>query len=220
LTHELPLEKVLNLLEFEKTPLGYGRQWGDLVFSITESFNCWFLIRGSHKTQHEFSLPHEVRVMSRISPIEMMALIYRLWAEVHTKQEPLDECLVWGEKWTSYRRQIKALIPPPPSIWADREYLRFCLTYIERQRDWVDHDYEIRFSQIPGQLRIKALETEVYCPARGNWIDESIISAKDLFRRLPKRFIGDVVVFQNKGNKLMIDSREIPARFSELQTDQ
>ena len=144
-----------------------------------------------------------------------MATIYRLWAEVYAPEESLDTFLVWGKKWLDYQAVVKKLIPPPPTIWAEREFLRHCFNYIEREHDWVDVDYDIRFSQIPGQLLIKAKNTEVCCPARGQLIGETVVSAKAMFRRLPKRFIGDVVVLQTKHNELCIDSHRVPARWND-----
>lgn len=212
---EQPLEAVLDLLGFVPANLGRVRQFGDLEFGVCESLNCSFLSRDGRVTSRTWTPPYEVRIFSPIAPIDLMATIYRLWSEVYPNQEPPDTDLYLGMKWTEYRREVKKLIPPPPTLWADREFLRFCLTYIERSHDWVDADYEIRFSQAPGQLLIIAKDSEVYCPARGNWVGEIVISAKALFRHLPKRFIGHVVTLQSEGDKLRIDTRVFPARWTE-----
>ena len=210
-----PLEGVVKALGFVEVPLGYMRKWGDLEFDVCESIGCHFLIRSGKVTARTAWPPHEVRIFSPVAPIELMATIYRLWAEVHEQDDPPDTLLLWGKEWLDYQRELKKLIPPPPTIWAEREFLRHCLTYIERLHDWVDNDYDIHLSQVPGQLRIQARETEVFCPARGNWIGETIISAKELFRRLPKRFIGQVVMLQMESDRLRIDNRVLHARWQE-----
>jgi len=212
---KMPLERALELLDFIPTATGYTRKWDDLEFSAGESFDCWFLIRGGFCTKRTAFPPHEERIYSPIAPIDLMATIYRRWSEVYFSKESLDTFLIWGKEWIDYQREIRKLIPPPPSLWAEREFFRHCLNYIEQQYDWIDEEYDIVFSQAPGQLRINAKEIELYCPARGNWIGEMTISAKSLFRWLPKRFIGQVVSLQAKSDKLIIDSRQFPARWSE-----
>ena len=212
---KMPLDKALEVLEFIPTPLGYQRKWDDLEFSAAESFDCWFLMRDGFCTKRTACQPHDVRISTPIAPIELMAAIYRLWSEVYAPKESLDPFLLWGKEWIDYQQEIKKLIPPPPTLWAEREFLRHCLNYIEQHIDWVDDDYDIVFSQSSGQLRINANKIELYCPARGNWIGETTISAKKLFRGLPKRFIGPAVMLQTKSDKLIIDGRQIPARWSE-----
>lgn len=217
-----PIESVINSLEFKPTPYGFTREWHGVEFDIGESYNCWFLIRAGVCSKRQASPPHDIYISSPIAPIELMANIYQLWAEVYNRNNPfeqvkgkIDSFLIWGKEWTDYQKEIKALIPPIPTIWAEREFLRNALNYIERQHDWVDVDYDIQFSHMPGQLRISAENTEIYCPARGNLIGEVLVSAKALFRHLPKRFIGDVVSLQFKGHKLFIYSREFPARWTD-----
>lgn len=216
LSDKQPLATVLETLEFAPSPLGgYERKWDDLTFSACEAFDGWFLIRGTYRTQRELWPPYEVRVASQIAPVDVMATIYRLWAEVYRGRQAPDAYLLWGKEWLDYQREVKALLPPPPALWAEREFLRHCLTYIERLHDWVESDYEIRLAQIPGQLRIQAKDAEVFCPARGSWPGEIVVSAKDLFRRLPKRFNRSAVALQIEGDKLIVESRIIPAKWSD-----
>lgn len=225
LTDKLPIEKLLDALEFVPNPTGVGfvRRWGIVEFQACQSMCCWFLSRGFIKRSSTppydirvIGWPYEIRLEYEMAPIKMMAIIYPLWADAHRGEEPHDVFLIWGKEWLDYQRELKRLIPPPPTIWADRGFLRHCLTYIEQLHDWVDADYDIRFSQVPGQLRINAKETEIYCPARGNWVGETFVSAKALFRRLPKRFIGHVVMLQIEGDKLRIDTHIFSARWVEL----
>lgn len=216
LSHKQPLVTVLETLEFTPTPLGsYERKWGDLVFSACEAFDGWFLIRGAYRTPRELWAPYEVRVTSQVASVDVMATIYRLWAEVYRGRQPPDAYLLWGKEWLDYQREVKALLPPPPTLWAEREFLRHCLTYIERLHDRVESDYAIRLAQVPGQLRIQAKDAEVFCPARGSWPGEIVVSATDLFRRLPKRFNRRAVVLQIEGDKLIVESRIIPAKWSD-----
>jgi hypothetical protein len=212
LVDKQPIERVLQTLEFEPYDLGYRREWGLLELTACEAINCWFLVR-SYSTPREIGWPYEIRIEANIAPIELMAIIYRLWAEAHPGTETHDAYLVWGKEWIDYKREMKSLIPRPPTVWAEREFLRYCLTYIERQHDWIDADYEIRFSQVSGQIKITANNTEVYCPAHGNWVGESVVQAKELFRSLPKRFMGNVVMLQALGDKIGIDNRKFKARW-------
>lgn len=217
-----PIESVLQSLEFESADFGHKRKFHDVEFSAGESFSSWFLIRAGSTTKLSWTPAHDINIFTPIAPIELMATIYKLWAETYDQKEPfdiikgpIDSFLLLGKKWIDYRKEVNALIPQIPTIWEQREFLRNALNYIERQHDWVDEDYDIQFSHIPGQLRISAKNTEVYCSARGNLIGEANVSAKTLFRNLPKRFLGDVVALQFKGNKLVIYSREYPARWTE-----
>jgi len=214
-TNPLPLEAVLPMLKFMPTDKGYVRKWNDLEFVACESIGCWFLIRDGYCTKREAWPPHEIRIFSPISPMELMATIYKLWAAVYRNKETLDPLLIWAKEWVDYQHEIKALIPPPPTIWAEREFLRHCFNHIERMHDWIDTDYDICFSQTRGQLRINAKNMELYCPAHGNLLGETVVSAKDLFHRLPKRFSGQVVMLQINGDKLIIDRHVIPAHWDE-----
>lgn len=221
LTKQQPLANLLESLDFIKTDTGYAWKTDKLDFSITMGFfNTWFLVRGPYITSRAMYTEHEILLESNISPIEFMAKLYKLWSEVFNNQETSDPNLIWGQKWIQYQEDVKAMIPPPPTIWADREFLRFCLSHIERLHDWIDKDYEISFTQIPGQLKITANHTTVYCPARGYLLGEIVVSAKALFRHLPKRFIGDIVSLQSKGDKLLLDGRSFPARWVELNSYQ
>lgn len=217
---EMPLEKALEILEFIRAPSGFTRKWDDLEFSAGESFDCWFLMRGGFCTKRTATPPHDVRILSPIAPIKLMASIYELWVEVFgvhafDKIKHIDPFLLWGKEWIDYQRELKMLIPRPPTIWAEREFLRHCFNYIEQKYDWIDHDYNIIFSQVRGQLRIMANDLELYCPARGYLLGETSVSAKSLYRNLPKRFIGNVVMLQYDKGKLAIDNREFPAGWKE-----
>lgn len=225
LTDKLNVKDALKVLGFVELPSNgcYFQRWGIVEFTACESMFGWSLIRSytkrtesAPKAMREFGSPYEIKMGGEIAPVDLMAIIYPIWAEAYPGKEPEDVFLIWGKEWLDYQNDVKKLIPPMPTIWADREFLRYCLTYIERQHDWIDEDYPIRFSQSVGQLRINAKDTEIYCPARGNWVGESIVSAKELFRRIPKRFVGYFVTLKIMGDKLMIDTRVIPAKWVDI----
>jgi len=218
--HEFPaeliekqeMEAVARMLGFVEGSPGLERSFDGLGFTICESIGCHFIIRDGRVEKRTAWPPRELRVFSPMAPIELMATIYRMWAEVSEGQMPKDSCLCWGKNWLDYQKELKRLIPPPPTLWAEREFLRHCLNYIDQNCDWTEKDYEIRFSQTPGQLRIAANNIELFCPARGNWIGEVSISAKELFRNLTKRFLGPAVILQIEADKLRIDNRMLRKR--------
>jgi hypothetical protein len=100
-------------------------------------------------------------------------------------------------------------------VWADRQFLRFCLTYLEKADDWSISDYTIVLTASAEQLIIKSRSRTVYCPARGAWPGSSEVSARDIYRRLPKRFSGDVVTLVHRGGTLLVDSHVLPSRWIE-----
>jgi hypothetical protein len=215
LTTPQPIEAILPGLGFAKTELGFARRWSGLEFVACEDPLAWTLMREGRVTEREMWPPHQRRVISPMKPIELMATLYKMWADTFETTAPQDEPLCLGKAWLDYQRELRNLIPPPPTLYAEREYFRFCLTHIERRYDWAEDDYAIVFSQIPGQLRIRAGETEFHCPAEGEWIGEAVVSARELFRRLPKRLMGPTAYLQMNDNKLLIDGRPIAARWHE-----
>ena len=89
------------------------------------------------------------------------------------------------------------------------------MSYLDEQADWSVEDYQIRVAAIDGQLRIEGKSDTVYCPVRGEWLGISSVSAQVLFRRLPKRFTGPVVVLQQHGDGLRIDGHLIPGTWKD-----
>lgn len=220
LTEKQDIETVVRNMGFLEVPLGFDRWVDGLKFTVCESFCCYFIVRDGRCEERRWCEPHELRIFSPIAPIELMATIYRLWAEVFEKRESEDFCLTWGRSWLDYQGELKRLIPPSPTLWAEREFLRHSLNYIDKQYDWAEEDYPVRFSSLPRQLRIVAKDTELFCPARGDWIGEVSISAKELFRNLSKRFIGPTVMLQIEADKLRIDNRVLRAKWGELREDE
>jgi len=215
LTTPQPIEAILPGLGFAETELGFARRWSGLEFVACEDPLAWTLMREGRVAEREMWPPHNLRASSPIKPIELMAMLYKMWADTFETAAPPDEHLRLGKAWLDYQRELRDLIPQPPTIYAEREFFRFCLTHIERRHDWAEADYEVAFSQIPGQLRIHAKETEVHCPADGKWVGEAMVSARELFRRLPKRFMGQTLRISLQGDKLLFDGHPIAAQWRE-----
>ena len=220
LTEKQDIETVVRNMGFLEVPLGFDRWVDGLRFTVCESFCCYFIARDGLCDERRWCEPRELRIFSPIAPIELMATIYRLWAEVFEKRDSQDSCLSWGKAWLDYQNELKRLIPPPPTLWAEREFLRLCLNYIDKTCDWTEEDYEVSFASIPGQLRLAAKNIELFCLARGNWVGEVSISAKELFRHLPKRFLGPAVMLQAKNEVLRIENRELRARWGDPEAEE
>jgi hypothetical protein len=62
---------------------------------------------------------------------------------------------------------------------------------------------------------LKVGETEVYCPAVGQWLGSMLVSAEALYTRLPLRFMNDTIVLTAYGDSLKVDWRVIPAVWSD-----
>ena len=152
----------------------------------------------------------EFRIFQNISPVELLARVYRTTKDAFTGL-PLPPELEVGKAQDEYERKTRAVIPPPPTVWAEREFFRFCLSYIEKPNDLLERDYEIKLAATDGQLRIASGPHTIYCPARGSWLGSSTISARELFQILPKRFSRDAVSLEQHGNKLKVEGRYIKA---------
>lgn len=216
LVEELPIEAALEAIGFVRNKWGcLSRKWGIVEFDAGPWIIGWMLTR-SYIKPGVIGWPYEIRIPESIAPVALLGTLYRLWKDAYPMDDPPDALLLWGKEYLDHQRherELKTLIPPMPTLWTDREFLRHCFTYIERLHDWTDQDYEIRFSQVPGQVKISVGTTEVYCPARGNWLGEAIVSAKEFFRHIPKRFVGNMVTLQTRGDKILVASSLINARW-------
>ena len=215
LVDEVSIEDAAVALDFHEKDGGYLREWDGLRFYLFEVPVGAVLLRDGFHTKRSAWPPVEHRLPSMIAPVKLMATIYRLWAEVFSGREPADAYLLWGKEWIDYQRQLRALIPPPPTLWAHREFFRYCLKHIDPNHDWTQTDYEITLSSIPGQLRITTKLAEVYCPAHGTWLGEAMVSARELFERLPIRFSSSTVLIQCDAGRLRVGSAEVPATWQE-----
>ena len=216
-TDRLPIEASLEYLGFKASDNGpYVRRWSGLVFEVGAGLWGYFLLREGVVRRRKAWPPHEVTLPPEIAPIDLMASIYQLWAEVFEGEDPPDMPLLWGRQWLEYRQDMKRLVSPPPTLWVDRPFLRFVLTHLEHENDWVEEDYEIRLSQVSGQLRLHARGHEVFCPAHGHWVDTSVVSARELFRCLPKRFMRPIIPLVQREQEIQIGRQVIPARWEEV----
>jgi hypothetical protein len=212
----MPMEDVLELLEFRRNALGaLERRWPQLTVSTTEWLGAWHFIC-SWVTQRRAGIP-EFRAPPTTSPVELLSVLYQLCEGAFKESAEVPPELEIGRRYLEYQRKIRDLTPPPPTVWADREFFRFCLSYIERANDWSTADYRIAFKFYNGQLCIAVRETgrEVYCPARGTWLDTSEVSGRDLFRRAPKRFTSLAVSLKQEGQALVVDGHSVPATWIE-----
>jgi hypothetical protein len=212
----VPTEQILEQLNFKKNNLGnYFRTWANLRVAALEWLGGYHFILTWASVDRRSAGQPELRVPAKVAPALLLAVLYDSSKDAFSKGGLPPELQI-GKEELEYRRKTQALMPPPPTIWADRKFLRFCLSYVDRAADWSQDDYVLRLAFAGEQLRIQAKSQTVFCPARGNWLGASIVSARDLFRRIPKRFLSQVVALQQKGDALVIDRRTVKAKWEEL----
>ena len=192
----------------------YSQSWGNLDIDAPEWLGGYHFICSWRAPDGRSAGMPEFRVASRVAPALLLALLYQECRPSFAKGILPIEFQI-GKEELDFQRKLRSLIPPPPTIWAEREFLRFCLSYLDKGADWSKEDYSLRFAVADEQLRIEGRLQKIFCPARGSWLGVSTVSARDLFRRLPRRFVNIVVVLQQKGNGLLIDGRLIPAHWEE-----
>jgi len=212
---KVSIEDAAIALDFHEKDGCYRREWDGLRFYLFDGPVGGTLLRDGFHMKRSAWPPLEHHLPSVIATVELMATIYRLWAEVFSGKESADAYLLWGKEWIDYQRQLKALTPRPPSLRADRGFFRYCLNHIDPDHEWKQTDYEITLSSIPGQLRIKTKHVDVYCPAHGTWLGEATVSARDLFKRLPGRFSSSSVLIECDAGRLRVGSAEVPATWQE-----
>jgi hypothetical protein len=158
----------------------------------------------------------EFQIGPMTSPATLLATLYDQCGDAFRRLSSLPtELRIAKEEWI-YERRIRALASQAPTVWADRQYLRFCFNYIRRGLD--EDGCAITLSASNGQLRIDCAPQSltVYCPVRGEWVGTSEIAAESLFRLVPKRFNRPLISLLQYGDKITIDSRNVPARFVEV----
>jgi hypothetical protein len=212
---QLPTEQVLDLIGFTESRVGgYERKWGNLEVGCAEWLGSWHFA-GWWVTSRELGFP-EFRVGPMTSPASLLATLYDHCGSAFSRSLWLPTELRIGKEELEYRRKTRALTPQPPTVWADRKYLRFCLNYIRQKLG--DDSCLITVSASDGQLKIDCAPQSltVYCPVRGEWVGTSEIAAESLFRLVPKRFNRPLIALLQYGDKVTIDSRNVPARFVEV----
>jgi hypothetical protein len=122
---------------------------------------------------------------------------------------------MWGKmEWERYNEEMRQELERRPKVWAEKDFFRFCIGYLGKRHDWSDADYDIEFSYTDGHLTIKAKGDVVFCPAVGTFNGTLTLSARQLFRCIPKRFLRSTVLIQVlEDQKAIIDSHAIPARW-------
>ncbi len=219
LYEKLPIETALNRLGFiDRSEYGLPkRNWGPIEVIAGPWIWEWKLIitikRSSADVIH---VPQELSVGRTMRPIEILVIIYCACNSLFRKEDPPKE-LMWGKmEWDRYNKERREEYERRPKVWAEKNFFRFCITYLEKKYDWPNEDYEVEFSHAAGQLKIKAKDIVVLCPAIGTFNGTLTVSARQLFRRLPKRFVSPTVLIQVlKEQKATISSHIIPATWVE-----
>ena len=62
----------------------------------------------------------------------IVAALYRIWRR-EFPVDPVPSELAPGEEYVKRQEILRRLVPPGPFLIADRDFLRFCLTYIEKR---------------------------------------------------------------------------------------
>jgi hypothetical protein len=151
-------------------------------------------------------------VPGNVAPAILLAVLYDHCGEAFGSDLPLEFQI--GKEELRFQHNLMSL-RKFPTVWADRTFFRFCISYLQRKCDWVEDDYSVRLDIVGNQLRIVSRAQTVFCPIRGEWLGASSVSARNLFVRLPKRFSRSVVVLAQEGKALRIDGYLIPAEWKE-----
>lgn len=184
--------------------------------SCAEWLGSWHFI-GSWVTPREMGSP-EFRVGPSVSPAGLLATLYRQCGDAFRRSAfGLPKEFVIGKEEGDYQRKTRALTPQAPAVWADRKFLRFCFNYIGSRLSGSTGAYMLTLSVSNGQLRINCAPQPftICCPVTGEWLGASEIAADDLFERLPKRFNREFIALRQQGDRVIIDSRIVPARYFE-----
>jgi len=221
LLETMPVEDALRVLKFDKRDQ-FGnpqRNWGviEVIACPWPPLPC-LLITIRKNTEDIIYLPQERRIALKTEPIEILAIIYNACKFLFEYEDAPKE-LRWGELYSERRwAKLRQEEENRPKVWVEREFFRFCLNYIAQYNDWSAEDYDVDFTYSCGQLKIKARNMEVCCPARGTFYGTLTFSARQLYRYMPKRFIDTSVFIVVMGDtEAMIASHILPAKWTEKQ---
>jgi hypothetical protein len=221
-TEERPTEEVLTLLSFKRTPGGtYERAWPPVQVIAGRWVVGWMVLIDYFsqwsRDKRVLRGPREYHCSWKTSPAEFLALLYH-WCHDAFEDTRFEgsgalprELQIGREHWRE-----KMFPPPSSTVWVDREFFRFCLSYLEKRQDWFKEDYTIKFQFAEAQLRLESHAQPIFCPARGTLFDIAEVSAAGLFRALPKRFTRPVVSLTRKGERLLLDYHPVPAKWTEV----
>jgi len=219
LTQTLPIEEVLQILKFDEISK-YGlptKRWGAIEVSAGPWIGCWqLLIYINIHSKQTIYVPQERCIGIVMKPIDLLAIIYNTCDSLFRNEEPPIE-LLWGkihqeQYWKKQRQEEEKR----PKVWAEREFFRFCISYIEKMNDWSEEDYDVELTHTDGQLKIRAKQMQVCCPAIGTFHGTLTISARQLYRKMPKRFLANTVrLIVMPEAKVIIESTQFPAIWAE-----
>jgi hypothetical protein len=204
---------VLERLGFRRNELGnYERQWGQVKMIAPEWLGAYhFSCDWVSADRRTIGCP-EFRVPRKVAPAILLAVLYDHCGGAFGGDLPLEFQI--GKEELKFQHNLLSL-RKFPTVWAERTFFRFCLSYLQRKRDWVEEDYSVRLDVVGNQVRIACKGQTVFCPIRGEWLGASTVSARNLFVRLPKRFSKSVVVLAQESKVLRIDGYSIPAVWEE-----
>ena len=209
-----PIEDTLRILGFdEENQFGNPkRSWGPLEVVAAPWVGCWLLMFSAKwRGKDVIPIPYELRIPPKETPIVILSIIHEVWQSWFSSIDtPADLRLgkEFGER--NWEEQLQEYLNRP-TLWADREFFRFCVSYLDKFLDWPEEDIRVELSYTDGQLKLRVKDKEVHCPARGNFNGTLTLSARQFFRYLSKRFIGDTVLIQViEKEKVIIGSRQLP----------
>lgn len=210
-----PVEDALRILRFdEKSQSGNPkRTWGPLEVVAGPWVGCWELLFSTKwRSEDVIPIPYEAKIPTEVTPIVILSIVHDAWESWFSWLDiPAD--LRLGKEFAerNWEEMIEEL-SNRPILWADREFFRFCVSYLGKCFDWSQEDCAVTLSYSDGQLKLRIKDIEVHCPARGNFNGIlTLQSARKLFRYLPKRFIDDTVLIEVVDKeKVVIGSRQLP----------
>jgi len=219
LTKNMPVEEALKLIGFTgRSDCGNPkRTWGPIEV-IAGPWICeWkLLIIIKQNSKDTIYLPQELSIGRTMRPIDILVIIYCACDSFFLTEDPPKE-LMWGKlEWNHYNEELRQELERRPKLWAEKQFFRFCISYLGKRYDWANEDYNIEFSHNDGQLKITAKDDIIFCPAIGTFNGTLTVSARQLFRCLPKRFVSPTVFIEViKEDEAIISSHMIPARWIE-----
>lgn len=219
---KMPVDDALKCLEFfETSEAGLPkRSWGPIEVIAGPWIWEWkLIITIKWNSARVIHMPQELSIGRTMRPIDILVIIYCACNSLFRKEAPPKE-LMWGQmEWNRYNKERREEYERRPKVWAEKNFFRFCISYLEKKYDWPNEDFDVEFSHTDGQLKIKAKDDIVCCPAIGTFNGTLTVSARQLFRRLPKRFVSPTVfiqVFKRKDELIAtIGGHAIPARWTE-----
>jgi hypothetical protein len=212
-----PVEKTLQILHFDnKNNFGLPmRTWGRLEVTASPWLENWLLMFSTHwRDERTIPIPYQIPIPVQERPIIILSLIYEAWDSWFRWMETPGDLQMAKEfskrNWEEGQREYLSR----PTLWADREFFRFCVSYLEKNIDWPEEDLQVELSYTDGQLRMRVRELEVHCPAKGKFNGTLALSSRKFFRSLSKRLRGSSVFIQVVDEeKAIIGSRQFRAQF-------